>query len=170
LDNVPLAKYRYDQDTTDYQQIAFTDLSYYEPAAWHWDFGDGSTSQDTCPVHVFPKDGVYEVCLTMSNDYGSHTYCRSLHLGTTASEEALPSAGITLFHNPCQEATNLVLHDYLPRRAAVTLYDLAARPVLRRRVSAGWDVLHLDDLAPGLYFYEIMDEGKVLGKGKVVRN
>jgi PKD domain len=78
LDNHPIAKFRYDQDTTDYLSVRFTDLSYYEPAEWAWDFGDGTVSQDTSPVHSYPSDGTYEVCLTVFNQYSSDTFCRTL--------------------------------------------------------------------------------------------
>ena len=33
--------------------------------SWHWDFGDGTTSDDAQPSHVFPGLGTYEVCLTV---------------------------------------------------------------------------------------------------------
>lgn len=31
---------------------------------WHWDFGDGTTSDDAQPSHIFPGLDTYEVCLT----------------------------------------------------------------------------------------------------------
>lgn len=33
---------------------------------YHWNFGDGTTSNDKNPVHVYEKPGEYEVCLTVS--------------------------------------------------------------------------------------------------------
>ncbi|MEO0728108.1 MAG: PKD domain-containing protein, partial [Bacteroidota bacterium] len=59
IDNIPLARFRTDQDTADYLSFYFQDLSDYEPADWFWDFGDGLTSQDTSPVHVYAQDGIY---------------------------------------------------------------------------------------------------------------
>ncbi|MEL7251693.1 MAG: PKD domain-containing protein, partial [Bacteroidota bacterium] len=81
IDNIPLARFRTDQDTADYLSFYFQDLSDYEPADWFWDFGDGTTSQDTSPVHVYAQDGIYEVCLTVSNLNGSHSWCDTLYLG-----------------------------------------------------------------------------------------
>ena len=31
---------------------------------WHWSFGDGTTSEDAQPSHIFPGLSTYEVCLT----------------------------------------------------------------------------------------------------------
>ena len=36
-------------------------------ASYLWDFGDGSTSVETNPVHIFPATGTYKVTLTASN-------------------------------------------------------------------------------------------------------
>ncbi len=47
LDNHPIAKYRYEPDTINHLMIRFTDLSYFRPETWSWDFGDGSPQENT---------------------------------------------------------------------------------------------------------------------------
>lgn len=170
LDNHPVAKYRYYQDSTDYLTVNFTDLSTYAPTEWLWDFGDGSVSQDTSPVHTFPQGGSYQVCLTVSNEYSSDTFCKTLQLGPSATGgEPEPQAEVTVFPNPAQSATNIRIGgDYLPRRAILTLYAATGQPALTQRLAAGWSVVPLEGLAPGLYFYEVRDEGRLLGSGKLV--
>ncbi len=72
-DNHPVAKYRYEQDTSDYLRVRFTDISYYRPESWSWDFGDGTTFEGKKPYyHTFAQDGVYDVCLTVSNENSTH--------------------------------------------------------------------------------------------------
>ncbi|MEZ4967710.1 MAG: PKD domain-containing protein [Saprospiraceae bacterium] len=66
----------------------FTDPSAYEPAQWHWDPGDGSTAQDTSPVHLFAAEGTYYVCQTVSNANSADTFCQQVTLGLSAVEEA----------------------------------------------------------------------------------
>ncbi len=169
LDNIPIAKYRYDQDTADYLTVAFTDLSYYEPAVWSWDFGDNTTSQDASPVHTFPQDGSYEVCLTVSNLNGTNTYCRTLQIGTVVTQEALPKIEVTVFPNPCREGTNVILHHYLPRHASITLYSATGQRVMEHRLLTGWNSLPLEAVPPGMYFYEIREAGRKVKSGKLVR-
>ncbi len=42
-----------------------------------WDFGDGTTDTITNPLHVYDKDGTYNVCLTATNEYGCvDTVCK----------------------------------------------------------------------------------------------
>jgi PKD repeat protein len=40
---------------------------------YEWDFGDGSTSTEEAPSHIFTSPGTYEVTLTVSNIFGSTT-------------------------------------------------------------------------------------------------
>ena len=38
--------------------------------SWDWDFGDGNTSDEIEPTHVYEDPGVYTVTLTVTNSYG----------------------------------------------------------------------------------------------------
>jgi len=61
IDNIPVAKFRKDADALVYCKYVFTDLLFYEPVVWNWDFGDGGISSDTSPVHTYQADGTYQV-------------------------------------------------------------------------------------------------------------
>lgn len=51
--------------------VTFTDQSTNSPTSWLWDFGDGTTSTDKNPVHIFNLAGYYTVTLTATNGAGS---------------------------------------------------------------------------------------------------
>ena len=53
--------------------IQFSDMSIGEGDAWLWDFGDGSTSNEKNPIHLYEADGIYTVTLTVSNAISSNT-------------------------------------------------------------------------------------------------
>ncbi len=56
--------------------VTFTDTSVPGSAAitaWAWDFGDGSSSMEQNPVHVYAGPGTYTVSLTVTTAVGSHT-------------------------------------------------------------------------------------------------
>jgi len=40
------------------------------PSAWHWEFGDGSSSDEQNPVHAYAQEGVYDVRLTVTGAAG----------------------------------------------------------------------------------------------------
>jgi PKD repeat protein len=63
--------------------IAFIDLSsdsiINAPLSWYWDFNDNATtSTQQNPVHTFSQNGIYNVCLIVTNTIGSDTVCHIL--------------------------------------------------------------------------------------------
>ena len=61
--------------------VEFTDLSSNSPTAWAWSFGDGTTSSEQNPRHIYLREGSYDVSLTATNQYGSNTMFKT---GTSA--------------------------------------------------------------------------------------
>jgi PKD repeat protein len=57
--------------------VSFVDQSANSPTSWSWDFGDGSTSTDQNPSHLYGKAGTYTVTLTATNQFGSNTVVKS---------------------------------------------------------------------------------------------
>ncbi|MGM0612579.1 MAG: PKD domain-containing protein [Bacteroidota bacterium] len=53
------------------KEVQFNDRSSNGPSSWTWDFGDGTTSNQQNPLHVYTQDGTYDVKLKVSNAYGS---------------------------------------------------------------------------------------------------
>ncbi len=58
----------------DLDTIQFTDMSsdpYGEVVSWTWDFGDGNTSTQQNPTHIYSDEGSYTVTLTVEDDDGA---------------------------------------------------------------------------------------------------
>jgi PKD repeat protein len=75
-------------------EVSFNDNSANTPTEWQWDFGDGNTSSQEDPVHLYNLPGTYTVCLIASNFCASDTLCRQ----TIVSCDA-PIAGYTYIPN-----------------------------------------------------------------------
>ncbi len=60
--------------------VSFTDNSTGSPASWTWAFGDGNTSTERNPVHVYNKTGQYTVSLTVNNSESISTETRSRYI------------------------------------------------------------------------------------------
>ena len=51
--------------------------SYGKITRWHWDFGDGTTSDEQNPIHTYPRDFAhYVVTLTVEGPGGSARCCK----------------------------------------------------------------------------------------------
>ena len=51
--------------------VKFSDLSTGAPTSWSWSFGDGETSSEQEPEHVYAVPGIYNVRLTVANSAGT---------------------------------------------------------------------------------------------------
>jgi len=65
--------------------VSFADQSY-DPDGnvvfWRWDFGDGTTSYERNPRHVFSSPGTYTVTLTVKDDRGAEkSISRAIYVG-----------------------------------------------------------------------------------------
>jgi hypothetical protein len=65
-----------DEDSTSGRTVAWFDGSISngrgeEITAWAWDFGDGTTSAEASPAHVYAEPGSYVVTLTVTTSAGS---------------------------------------------------------------------------------------------------
>lgn len=50
--------------------VTFTDMSTGSPTSWTWDFGDGATSTEQNPSHIYAVSGDFTVSLTVGNTAG----------------------------------------------------------------------------------------------------
>lgn len=169
FDNFPRAYFRTDRSTEDTLGFHFQDLSFYEPDSWSWTFGDGSISTDRHPDHTYSSPGIYEVCLTVSNDLGTDTKCRELELGPSSIGDP-QNIKVTTFPNPLQDVLIFDLGDYYPLNGHFTLFDAAGREVFSKRILYRQAQFDLSRLSEGIYHYSFWDGGMQLSKGKLVKS
>ena len=63
--------------------VQFTDTSTGDLTSWSWAFGDGNTSTEQNPVHIYRTPGTYTVNLTVSTIDGPDTLSRSDYITVT---------------------------------------------------------------------------------------
>ena len=170
LDNHPVARWRYEQDTTDVQHIAFRDLSYFEPDTWRWRFGDGTPEvSERHPEHTYAQPGKYEVCLIASNSNSADTLCRTLFIGVTAEQNPELQAQIMVGPNPFGSRLWVSLGASL-RSPLFRLYDLHGRLLRQSPLSLGLTEINTAGLPRGMYFWEVLSGGERVKWGKQVCN
>jgi PKD repeat protein len=72
-------------------EVAFADLSAGHPDGWLWDFGDGATSTERHPIHVYEEAGAYDVTLSATSAQGSDAHAQ------VAAVEVLPALPSLVF-------------------------------------------------------------------------
>ena len=168
IDNVPMARFRYRADTTggDYQRFFFRDLSAYEPRSWHWDFGDGSTSQERHPSHRYAEKKRYRVCLTVQNPYGSDTQCKDIDLGTTAVQDGKREVQINIQPQPASDI--LHVHIFDPLAEEIALIDLNGRTMLRTAINDEKNIrIDVSDLSAGIYILSVIKDHQTVHSQKI---
>lgn len=74
--------------------VVFSNASTGPITSWSWEFGDGATSTQAQPTHLYTQPGQYTVILTVSGPGGSDTLTRANYVQVTAppppGPESLP--------------------------------------------------------------------------------
>ncbi len=78
-----------------FAEIPFSNFSDGQDLTYSWDFGDGETSDEEAPMHVYTAAGTFDVCLTVTDMFGcDHTFCEEDYI--TIAE---PTADFTQDNN-----------------------------------------------------------------------
>ncbi|MCH7399687.1 PKD domain-containing protein [Belliella sp. DSM 107340] len=137
--------------------IRFTSESTGGAVSWFWDFGDGSTSIEETPIHVFGQKGDFEVALTIMNELGCEdTFIKELSL--TQSFRVMYPTGFT----PTQTENQF----FKPKFKGIITMELSIFNLWGNLVfqtsdvnSEGWDGQVNGELMPGgSYVYKVKME------------
>ncbi|WP_440950166.1 PKD domain-containing protein [Methanosphaerula subterraneus] len=80
--------------------VRFQDRSTDSATAWHWDFGDNTTSIEQNPTHIYNQTGAYNVALTASNDQMGDTCTQYRCIIVNTVPEANFTANATVGRTP----------------------------------------------------------------------
>ncbi|MEN8006587.1 MAG: PKD domain-containing protein [Candidatus Krumholzibacteriota bacterium] len=75
--------------------VAFTDESTGDVTTWDWDFGDGGSSTDQNPNHIYAASGDYDVRLIATGPGGADTLTSVAYISVTEDVAANFSASVT---------------------------------------------------------------------------
>ena len=99
--------------TADNWTVQFQDLSNSSSPVieWQWEFGDGNSSSETAPIHIYETEGLYQVSLRILTEDCENIVSMTINIGNDpcdCSPEFTPVCGFNqetgdtlLFINPC---------------------------------------------------------------------
>jgi PKD repeat protein len=77
----PKASFAVDDIVDCYGLFRFDDTSEDIPQYYQWDFGDGQTSEEENPIHIYDQPGTYYVNLIVTNNIGTDTFGMNITFG-----------------------------------------------------------------------------------------
>jgi PKD repeat protein len=87
--------------------VQFTDTSTNSPVSWIWNFGDGGTSTEENPSHIYSNPGTYTVSLTAANTAGENTATGSETVSTSEEMVAVQTPTLSLTPIPDTELPDI---------------------------------------------------------------
>lgn len=143
------------------QSIQFTDQST-SSTAWFWDFGDGTTSTEQNPVHVYALPGTYTVTLTVENVFGFDYETKISYITVTTYAVGLnnaPQLAFQVMPNPTKGFVNVNLGNV--KNATVEVLDILGKQIAVVANAQNQITFDLSNQAAGVYMVRVSVEGAV---------
>lgn len=152
---------------------------------YHWDFGDGSSSNLPTPSHNFTKDTIYRVCMKIYTAAGdSCEYCHTIgdSLGNIIRNAGFKmkvvniTVGIpdentqlvfTVFPNPFMDQTTIQFSE-AQQNAIIKITDILGKIVKEINYSGKELILEKGMMQAGIYFITVSDEKKNIVNKKII--
>jgi len=145
--------------------VRFIDLSSMNPTTWSWDFGDGESSIEQNPIHIYTSNGSYTVTLSAENGEETNTKVKIayIQIGVDGLEDINPISDIQVFPNPISSLASLTFYTRESGLIHVELIDFSGksiRNVLSEYFSKGEHTINLNTtgIPDGIYFIRILNE------------
>ena len=164
---LPVAMFGTDTNTSSFYTVIFSDSSM-NNTDWLWDFGDGTTSTDPNPIHVYPTTwgiDTYTVTLTVTNECGTDSYEGQVVLDMVGVEELANGDKVNVYPNPNNGEFNVNVVTQDNREVSMEVVDVQGRIVMSQSYGSvnGTAVnnVSLGSVANGIYFVKVYVEGEV---------
>jgi PKD repeat protein len=132
------------------KQVAFTALTH-SAVSWEWDFGDGKTSTEQNPVHVYEKGGYYKTVLTAKDANGNEA--------TNEVELALNLSAINYLtgnpNAPGYKGKKWKLSSVHPVNDKLANADATLKPLLQPLPNGAFGQIGLPEAYEGTYTFHI---------------
>lgn len=130
--------------------------------SYKWAFGDGATSTQNNPTHVYSSNGQYTVTLTSSNNCFSETRIDTITVGSVSTRPIeIDQNPIKVLHSNSNNVIIELNGNYFEK---LTLYNSVGQLIKELDIHNQKNIT-LNDLSSGLYIYTLTGKER-LSKGK----
>jgi uncharacterized delta-60 repeat protein len=140
--------------------VTFYDSSY-QAESWHWDFGDGSYSDEQNPEHLFPEYKTYQVCLTAENQCNSEMYCDSLVLKPNLIKEDDPFT-LSIYPNPVSDLLKIEMAGKNNFTGNLQLLNTCGTKIFEKEIGGRINIIDTQNISPGVYQLVIISDKNII--------
>jgi PKD repeat protein len=136
-----------------------------------WDFGDGNTSIEANPSHIYAEAGSYMVTLEANNTICADEIVYEVQVPIVGLHEIAEEEGINIFPNPNNGSFTIDIGSLKPVYEILVLDLTGKRVVVDRSNIINNSLLTIDLLNPGcgIYFLQVVLENKIISSKFVIR-
>lgn len=122
---------------------------------YHWDFGDGSTSSETNPYHLYSSDGVYLITMTAYGICDTIVITKVFTAVALDNEEAVFNE-LRLYPNPTSDQLNIQMPNAGNNSFDIDVLDMTGKVISKwNNLSGSIFTLDVNFLQSGLYQFRI---------------
>jgi PKD repeat protein len=144
-------------------EVAFTNLSQ-EADSYAWDFGDGNTSSEANPTHVYAGPGEYLVTLQATNTCGTSILQLWVNVMVSSNFQPPSFAWLRVSPNPSDGYFYLEIRDKPSQKLSWRLFNALGQSLEARNLGAFSgeyaEILDMRHLPPSLYWLEVQSAEK----------
>ena len=145
--------------------VNFEDLSQNTPEEWLWDFGDGTTSTEQHPEHIYSEDLMVQVCLTVTNSGGSDQFCKTIDVNVGTQTPAWNDQW-KIGPNPSTGNLVIDLGSSIKEGTEVLIYNQSSALIFQNYFTNN-EFINISSLSSGNYLLAIRQDEKIIGTTKV---
>ncbi|MEQ8520713.1 MAG: PKD domain-containing protein, partial [Vicingaceae bacterium] len=142
--------------------------------SYSWDFGDGNTSTDMNPQHLYAATGTYNVCLTSTGECGSDQTCQDVMVSDYVGINSLNGENaVNIYPNPASDVVNINVSGVAGSVLNIEVSNIAGQVILTRQLNdfngSATTELDISDLNKGVFLVKIYTEDMITTKRLVVQ-
>lgn len=151
--------------------VTFTNTSS-NATTYEWDFGDGTTSTESNPVHTYADGGEYVVTLTATNGCGFKVMTMTIVVGDNGTGEIPGLSRFDVFPNPNSGRFTLVMEGAPQTALELNFTNVLGQSLLNEKADFRTGRLTKDftfeNLSAGVYILQVKSGQKAVFKKLVV--
>ncbi len=154
--------------------VQFTNLSIGNPTSWLWKFGDGSTSNEQNPAHIYNTSGTFTVNLDVTNEANQSTLSKKDYIIANlpssvdvTGNKKLTEIDIRIFPNPMVEFSTISFKSLIDNaNVKVQISDMLGRSMgtyfdgLMNKDDTHYFQFKAGELASGVYYVTVYVNGR----------